>query len=177
MRISFKNVIPAFSLTILIFVLLEIIVSAVLPMFGLTNVRLPFNVLIILYFGFRFNSPYLAIIILLIQVVHGLFSVEGWAIGTITGIFITILISYLKDMINLSSKFVTSVITQIFMIAWLAMLALLLYVKSAPMDYITAKLWRFLPESFLVSLIAPFLFPLFDKIWNYREEGQITGDV
>ena len=177
MRISLKNILPALSLTLLIFVLLEIFVTTVFPIMGLTNTRLPFNVLIILYFGFRFNSPFVAFFILMIQIVHGLFSVEGWAMGTIAGILITFLIAYLRDMINLSSRLVTTLITQMFMLVWLVFISVLLYIKSTPVDYLYAKMWRFLPESFFIALISPFLFPLFDKIWNYREEGEIRGDV
>ena len=41
------------GITLLILVVLEIFSTALLPMLGLTKYRIPFNVLLVLYLGFK----------------------------------------------------------------------------------------------------------------------------
>jgi len=158
-------------ITVLILIVLEVIASAFLPLFGLNRYMIPFNVLIVLYIGFKLETPYLAIIILILQLTHSLFSIEGWEYGTIAGVLICIVISYLRDILHFSNAVMTMLTVQIFQLVWFCITASLLYLKFDSSDYILQKFWRFIPESIVLSLLAPVFFSLLDKIWKVRSEG------
>jgi hypothetical protein len=51
----------------------------------------------------------------------------------------------------------------------------LIYLKVGSLSYIIDKLWRFIPESIVISLLAPFFFSILERIWRSREQG-IMGD-
>jgi hypothetical protein len=67
MRFNLKHLLTSLSGTLILLLFLEIISTALLPAFGIVNYKIPVDVLIILYFGFRLETPYLALFILLIQ--------------------------------------------------------------------------------------------------------------
>lgn len=173
MKYQLKNILPSLILTILILILLEVISSAFLPLIGLTKYRVPFNVLIVLFIGFKVEAPYQAILIFIIQYLHSFFSIEGWAMGTIAGVCITLIISYLKDLIHFTSAGATIVVTQIFQTVWFLIVSIFIYIQTNSFNYILDKFWRFIPESILISLLAPFVFTVLDRIWNVPEGGSI----
>jgi uncharacterized membrane protein YvlD (DUF360 family) len=163
------------AITLLILIVLEVFSTAVLPVFGLTKFRIPFNILIILFFGFKLQSAHTAVLILVTQYVHSFFSVEGWEMGTIAGVVVCLVISYLKDLIHLTSSAVTILVTQLFQILWFAIVAAFIYFKLGSYVYVLEKFWRFLPESLAVSFLAPFFFSLLDRIWRMGGGG-VLGD-
>ena len=89
-----KNLLVPLFITLLILIVLEILSTTFLPFFGLIKYRIPFNILIVLYLCFKLDSPHVAIFILITQYVHSFFSVEGWEMGTIAGVIISISISH-----------------------------------------------------------------------------------
>lgn len=171
MRIRSRDIVPRLFITVLMLIVLEVISSAFLPLFGINKYMIPFNVLIVLFLGFKLENPYLAIMILVVQYFHSLFTIEGWEMGTIAGVLICIVISYLRDILHFTSSIVTITVTQLFQCLWFVIISALLYLKLGSIDYIYEKLWRFLPESIVLSLMAPFFFSILDKIWGVRDEG------
>ena len=165
------------GITLLILIVLEIFSTALIPMLGLTKYRIPFNVLIILYLGFKMETPYTSILILVLQYTHSFFTIEGWEMGTIAGVMICIVISYLKDLLHLSSSIITIFITQLFQFLWFAIVSTLLYLKEDNFSYIIEKFWRFLPESIIISLLAPFFFGILDVIWRAETERSLGESV
>jgi hypothetical protein len=161
-----KNVFKPMLVTLVLLVLLEIFSSTVMPIFGVMNYRLPFNILIIIYMGFRVQYPTLGLQILAIQYVHSMFTIEGWAIGTIAGILICIVISYLREIVHLSSAILTIMTTMLFQIIWFIVVAAMLLIKSAGYPYIVDKFWHALPEGAVISLLAPLFFIIMDRIWQ-----------
>jgi len=172
-----KDLIIPLFITLLILVVLEIISTALLPAFGIQKYIIPFNILIVLYLGFKLETPYLAILILIVQYFHSFFSIEGWELGTIAGIFICIVISYLRDLIHFSSAAITITVTQVFQVVWFLIVSSLFYLKTGNMGILVEKMWRFIPESIAISLLAPFFFAIFDRIWGVNSEGMLGGDV
>ncbi|AYF43519.1 MULTISPECIES: hypothetical protein [Halobacteriovorax] len=164
-------------ITVLILIVLEVLASAFLPLFGLNKYMIPFNILIVLYVGFKLETPYLALIILSLQLVHSLFSIEGWEYGTIAGVLICIVIAYLRDLLHFTSSFITMLTTFIFQILWFLISSSLLYLKFDSFDYIVQKFWRFIPESIILSLLAPVFFSLLDKVWKTKGEGLMGSNV
>lgn len=177
MKGNFAHLIRPLGITLLILVVLEIMSTAFLPMMGLTKYRIPFNVLIVLYMGFKLETPFTSIMILILQYTHSFFSIEGWEIGTVAGVMICIIISYLKDLLHLTSSVITIVVTQVFQTLWFLIVSSLIYMKTDDFSYITHKFWRFLPESIVISLLAPFLFNILDAIWKSEGESGLGSSV
>jgi len=175
-RGSFLYYIRPLLVTVLLLIICEVLSTTILPLIGLQTYRIPFNVLIVLYFGFKVDTPYTALMILIIQYFHSFFSIEGWEMGTIAGISICIVMSFLRDLIHFSSSIITVVVTQLFQFLWIFVMMGLLYIKHDESGYVMSKFWHFLPESFVLSLLAPFLFYLLDAIWSGREENGL-GDT
>lgn len=175
MRMSIKEMIGPMIVTLLILIILEIVSTALLPIFGFTKYLIPFNILIILFMGFKLETPILAILILVTQYFHSFFSIGGWEMGTIAGVLVCIIISYLRGMIHFTSSAMTIFVTQIFQIFWFVVMALLIYIKLGTAEFILAKFWRFIPESIVISLISPTFFAILDKIWRVRDDG-LLGD-
>lgn len=169
--INFKKEIIPLILTCIILVFFEIISTTIFPILGIDNVRIAFNVLVILYMGFKLDTPWLAILIFFIQITHSFFTIEGWEMGTIAGIITCTSISYLRDVIHLGSTSLTMITVQIFQMVWFCIVALLIYIQIDSWAYVIQKFWRFIPESILISILAPFVFGLLDKIWQPRGDG------
>lgn len=175
MKLKIKEALPSLLVTLLLLCVLEILGSTFLPLIGIEKYRIPFNVLIVLFIGFKLESPFLSLMILIVQYFHSFFSYEGWAMGTVAGVVICLIISYLRELIHFSSVMVTVVVTQIFQMVWFVIVSSLLFLKMGEWTYILEKFWRFVPESIVISLIAPFFFSMLDKIWRVDESGML-GD-
>ena len=177
MRTNLKDIIVPIIKTIILLVVLEVITTTIFPNIGLENFRLPFNILIVLYLGLTLETPYLAILIMLVQVFHGFFSVEGWELGTVTGIVICVIVSYLRDTIHFSSWLMTILITQVFQLLWFFVQSILIYIQLGSLNYIFEKGWRFLPQSVIIALLSPFFFYLLNRIWNVDDRGMLGDKV
>ena len=175
MRVRTAESLPRLFITILILIVLEVLSSAFLPLFGISKYMIPFNVLIVLFLGFKLENPYLALMIVAIQYTHSLFSIEGWEMGSIAGIIICIIISYLRDVLHFTNSIVTILVTQLFQFVWFIILSSLLYLKLENFSYIIEKFWRFIPESLVISFVAPFFFSILDKVWGVKDDG-LMGD-
>ena len=172
---NFKPILISLGLTTLILVIIEVLSSTILPFLGLLEFRIPINVLLVLYVGFKFNITYVPIIIFFIQYCYSFFTVEGWEAGTIAGIIIHIIISYFKDVIYLTSAGAIVMFVQLFQLIWFIIISSLFYMKTASLTFVIEKIWRFLPESIVISLLAPVFFMLLDVIWQVGKED-ILGE-
>lgn len=176
MKNEVKHQLIPLGLTIIILVLFEVFATAVFPAFGIKNYRLPFNILIVLYLGFKVESPFIAIHIVVLQYFHSLFSIEGWEMGTISGILICIIIGYLKELLHFSSAFVTILVTQLFQVFWFIIMSAMLYMKMRDFGLIIEKFYRFIPESIFISLCAPIVFLILDRLWGVSSKEGMLGE-
>src|SRR3990167_5239120 len=103
MRTGLYDTILRLEITLFILLILEVFSSAVMPAIGFRDFTLAFNVLIIIFLGFRYSGAVLPWFILILSLLHSSFSIEGWAVGTFAGVIICILITYLKDIVQISS--------------------------------------------------------------------------
>ncbi len=177
MKINFKDIVFPLIKTLILLFFLEIITTAIFPMIGLLSFRIPFNILLVLFLGLRLETPYLAIIIMVVQYFHSFFSVEGWEMGTVTGIVICVTVSYVREMIHFSSWGMTILITQVFQLLWFFVQSVLIYVQLGNLDYIFDKGWRFLPQSVFIALLSPLFFFLMNKIWNIDDRGMLGDKI
>lgn len=175
MKSNFRDIFFPLIKTLVLLFLLELMTTAIFPMIGLLSFRVPFNILLVLFLGLRLETPYLAIIILIVQYFHSFFSVEGWEMGTLIGILICVVVSYVREMIHFSSWVMTILITQIFQLLWFMLQSILIYIQLGNLDYIFDKGWRFLPQSVFIALLSPLFFFILNKVWNIEDRG-ILGD-
>lgn len=167
-NISLQNLLLGVLKTSLILILLEVFTSAILPAIGIINFKPEFNVLIILYLAFKLETPGVSYVILFIQYVHSLFSIEGWAIGTFAGVLIYLSVGYIKDMLNFTTAISTIVVVQIFQLIWFVIASFLLVIKMGDISSFLSVYWQYIPESIVLSLISPFFFALLDRVWKTK---------
>lgn len=165
MRYSALDILLGTLKTMLLLITLEIVTSAVFPAMGINSFKPAFNVLIVLYLAFKLDNPVLPFLILFFQYIHSIFSIEGWATGTLTGVLVSISVRYVKDMLNFSSAISTIIVVQIFQIAWFILIAILLSMKLGDLSHFFVLFWRFIPESIFLSLISHHFFKLLDSFW------------
>lgn len=173
MKSEIKDIILPFFLSLLVLIFLEIFGTTMMPIIGLQNYMIPFHVLIVLYLGFKLQTPYISILILIVQYVHSFFTVSGWEVGTIAGILICVLISYLRELLHFTSAIMTIFVTQLFQTVWFVLVSGLLLLREVEYSFIVEKFWRFLPESLIMSLLAPFIFALLDRVWRVSSNGAL----
>jgi hypothetical protein len=173
MKLKISEIFKALILTGILLVVLELFSSTILPIFGIKSIRLSFNILIILFLALRLNSSALPYCILTLQWVHSVFSIEGWAIGTIAGIIISLLVNALKDIIHMNTKASTMMVVQIFQIVWFILVSLMLGFKTNNFGIFSQFFSRFLLQSVILSILSPFLFILLAKIW--KKGNSYTG--
>jgi hypothetical protein len=173
MKYSISDILLGLVKTIVLLVILEIFSTAILPAIGIVNFKPAFSVLIVLFMAFKLETPILPYLILIIQYVHSAFSIEGWGIGTLAGIIVALSVRYLRDLLQFSSAISTIVVVQIFQMAWFVMVAFMLCLKMGDFSPFFNILWRYTPESFLLSLLSPFFFLILDKVWlvNRKQAG------
>ncbi|MBT6324579.1 MAG: hypothetical protein HOJ35_01300 [Bdellovibrionales bacterium] len=173
MKIKFNQLIIGIIITLIILFIFEVVLSTFLPILGLGRYILPINVLIILYLSFELDTPLLSVLIFLVQYTHSIFSVEEWAIGTIAGVIIGFIVSFLRDLLRLSTPLITIVIVQIFQIIWFIITSFLNYMQTNDFNLILSKLWLFIPESLIISILSPLFFFVLNKIWRVNSSSMV----
>ncbi|MBF0205616.1 MAG: hypothetical protein HQK53_01870 [Oligoflexia bacterium] len=169
--------ITAFIVTIILVIIFEIVTTAVIPALGVQKYRPAFYMLIIVYLSLRMESPILPILIFVVMWFHSAFTIEGWAFGTCAGIFTSILISSLKDVMHFNTNLVTIVSVQLLLFFWFIIESLLILTKLGEFHYLLERFQNFLPESMVLALFSPILFALLDKLWHDSEEDKMGVDV
>lgn len=177
MKSQLKDIVFPLVLTVLVLAFLEVLTTTFLPMLGLHRYTIPFSILFVLYLGFKLETPYLPVMIFIVQYVHHIFSIEGWETGTVSGILVCLLISYLRDLIHFNSIAMTVFVTQIFQTIWFFIVSILIYLRMGSMDYIIDKFWRFLPESIMISILAPLVFAFLDRLWRSSDDGRLGENL
>lgn len=177
MKIQVKDTLTPYLISLLFLVILEIISSSLFPIVGLRDYVFPFHILLVLYMGFKIETPVISLLVFGVEFIHHAFSIEGWEVGTLAGISVCIIISYLREIIRLNSFFMTLIITQLFQVLWFSLVSLLLYLKTHDIEFLIGRFWRFIPESLFLSVCAPFLFSLLDVVWKSRTDSLVGDEV
>lgn len=161
--------------TLGILVALEIATSAFLPALGWRDYRLAFNVVIILFMALKVTTPLLPWFVISLQLVHSAFSMEGWALGTLTGILVSLIASYLKEILQFSSAIATIITVQLFQIVWYLTTVSVICLKLGSFEKFGLLFWNAIPSTFLLSILSPFLFKLLDRVWAVEQEVGRSG--
>ncbi len=162
--------IKSFFLILAFQVVVEIILASFLPLFISSKLRFSITTLITLYVILNkdyFGVPFL---IFILQYIHSLFSIEGWEIGCFIGIFLWILITYIKDMIHLKSILSIILVNFVSCGLWLVLSSVAIGLKVGGFDDFFTYLRLNLIEIVVISLLSPILFTAFEKIWPSTKE-------
>jgi len=175
MRMRLSQLLISFAISIGLLTGLEIVTSTILPALGWHEYRLTFNVLIILFIALRLDSPMVPWMIMGLQMIHSIFSVEGWALGTLAGLIVMVSANYLKELLHLTTAFMTMITVQLFQMIWYLTVTLIICLKISNFDKFGLIIWSFIPGSILLSLISPILFWILEQIWRVPSEGGPRG--
>ena len=175
MRMRFSQILISFLITLALLIGLEIVTSTLLPVMGWKEYRMTFNVLIILFLAIRMDSPFVPWLILGLQMIHSIFSIEGWALGTLAGLIVMMSANYLKEVLHLTTAFMTMLTVQLFQVIWYVTVTLVICLKISDFDKFGLILWSFIPGSILLSLISPVLFWMLGLIWRVPSGGGSRG--
>ncbi|MGE3609986.1 MAG: hypothetical protein AB7I27_10405 [Bacteriovoracaceae bacterium] len=175
MKMRLSQMLISFAITLASLIGFEIITSTLLPAMGWNEYRLTFNVLIILFLAIRLDSPGVPWMILGLQIIHSIFSVEGWALGTFAGIIVMLSANYLKELLQLTTAAMTMVTVQLFQFIWYLTVTVVICLKISNFENFGMILWSFVPGSILLSLISPVLFWLLGLIWRVPSESGPRG--
>jgi hypothetical protein len=175
MRMRFSQLVISFAFTLALLLGLEVVTSTILPGLGWTEYRLTFNVLIILFLAIRMDTPAVPWMIMGLQFIHSIFSVEGWALGTMAGLIVLISANYLKELLHLTTAIMTMLTVQLFQAIWFLTVTVVICLKISDFDKFGMILWTFVPGSVLLSMISPILFWVLGLIWRVPSEGGHRG--
>lgn len=175
MRMRLSQLLISFAISMALLTGLEIVTSTVLPALGWHEYRLTFNVLIILFIALRLDSPMVPWMIMGLQMIHSIFSIEGWALGTLAGLIVMVSANYLKELLHLTTAFMTMITVQLFQMIWYLTVTLIICLKISNFDKFGLIIWSFIPGSILLSLISPILFWILEQIWRVPSEGGPRG--
>lgn len=175
MRMRLSQMLISFALTLLLLIGLEILTATLLPALGWHEYRLTFNVLVILFLAIRLDSPAVPWMILGLQVLHSVFSIEGWALGTLAGLVVMVSANYLKEVLQLSTAFMTMITVQLFQVIWFFTVTLIICLKISDFGKFSMILWSFIPGSIFLSIISPLIFLLLTQIWRVPSHGGPAG--
>lgn len=164
-----KDVVPLL-ISCIFLVVFNVITTALFPAIGFERLRIPFYVLIILFMGFKLDTPFLGAFIFIVMYVHSFFTVEGWEIGTISGILTCSSIARLRNIIHLSGAGFVMGTVFVFQVVWFLISSVLFFVKLNSWSYLIDKFFIFIPESLILSVLSPLLFHLLDKIWWFAPD-------
>lgn len=175
MRMRFSQLLISFAITLALLTGLEIVTSTILPALGWYEYRLTFNVLIIIFLAIRLDSPTVPWMIMGLQMIHSVFSVEGWALGTLAGLIVMMSANYLKEVLHLTTAVMTMFTAQLFQLIWYFTVTLVICLKISNFDKFGMIMWSFIPGSILLSLLSPILFWVLERVWRVPSEGGPRG--
>jgi hypothetical protein len=175
MKMRLSQLLISFAISLGLLTGLEIVTSTILPALGWHEYRLTFNVLIIIFLAIRLDSPTVPWMIMGLQMIHSVFSVEGWALGTFAGLIVMMSANYLKEVLHLTTAFMTMFTVQLFQMVWYLTVTIVICLKISNFDKFGLIIWSFIPGSIFLSLISPVLFWILEQIWRVPSDSGPRG--
>jgi hypothetical protein len=175
MKMRFSQMLMSFAVSLALLTGLEIVTSTILPALGWHEYRLTFNVLIIIFLAIRLDSPAVPWMVMGLQMIHSVFSIEGWALGTFAGLIVMLSANYLKEVLHLTTAFMTMFTVQLFQLIWYLTVTLIICLKISNFEKFGLIVWSFIPGSVLLSLLAPVLFWILEQVWRVPSDGGPRG--
>jgi hypothetical protein len=177
MRLRFGELVSALFLSLLLLIVLDIFSTTIVPSLGIAHLTLNFTILFVLFLNFYVDHSLMAVVILISQYVHSLFTVESWAYGTFTGILTGFVLSQLKEVVDFDSPLITSLICFFYQLLWFGVISLLIYLKGSTHYPFFHSLWQYLLSALMLSLFGPFFFMILKKIWKVGRQDSHGDQV
>jgi hypothetical protein len=83
--------------------------------------------------------------------------------------------NYLKEILQLSTAFMTMLTVQLFQFIWYLTVTLVICLKISDFEKFGLILWSFIPGSILLSLISPIIFWLLEMVWRVPSDNGPRG--
>lgn len=160
-------------ITLFLLAVAEVLFASILPSLGLTNFRLALNIIVIIYITYKADSKFLPYLILSVQFVHGLFSIEGWAIGTLIGSVISIAIIMLKGLIDYRNPVIVIITAFVTQLIWCLGSSFFISMKINRPEFFWSYLSSNLVPIVVLSLIAPIIFQILNFLWDSGRKSEV----
>lgn len=151
--------------TILICVVFDILFMIFFPLFSLKWVAISVTQVVIIFLSFSLSYSWLPYGIMLLQITHSLFSLEGWALGTFIGVVLCLIMSRLKAVVQFSGPISIILTTYFGQLAWCLLAGVLTSVKNHDWKFFQLFAMQSLTYGAFTALLAPFIFFLLRNIW------------
>jgi hypothetical protein len=151
--------------TILICIIFDLFFMTLLPLFSLKWMAVSITQIVIIFLSFTIGYSWLPYGILALQMSHGLFSLEGWALGTLIGTLFCLLMIRLKALVQITGPLSTIITTYIIQLVWCIVAGVLTSIKNNDWKFFQLFFNQGLTYGLITALISPFIFFMLRKIW------------
>ena len=151
--------------TISICIAFDLFFMTILPLLSLKWMAVSITQIVIIFLSFTIGYSWLPYGILVLQVSHGLFSLEGWALGTLIGTTFCLIMIRLKALVQISGPISTILTTYIIQLFWCLMAGVLTSLKNHDWKFFQLFFYQGLTYGIMTALISPVVFYLLRKIW------------
>lgn len=162
--------------TLLLIFILDFLSTAFIPTFQQTYLFPSFHLLFIIYLSFYQPADRLPFLVLIIQCFHSIFTVEGWALGTITGCLVSYLLILIRDTIQFSSFWATFLLVYGIQVVWSILNGSLLSLKVGQWYPLQSYFTFSLTQGIILGLIALPTFKVLENIWSKDESSSLAAD-
>ncbi|MDH4468631.1 MAG: hypothetical protein QE271_11290 [Bacteriovoracaceae bacterium] len=151
--------------TVLICVFFDLFFMIFFPLISLKWVAVSVTQVAIIFLSFTVGFAWLPWGILTLQLFHSLFSLEGWALGTLIGVIICVVMSRLKAMIQLTGPLSIIMTTYFLQFAWCLMAGILTSLRNHDWKFFQLFVNQGLTYGLVTAALSPLLFFIFRNIW------------
>lgn len=162
--------------TLFLVFILDFFSSSLFPTFQQTYFFPSFHILIIVFFSFFQPAERIPFLVLITASFHSIFTIEGWAVGTITGLIVANILVLIKDTIQFSSFIATFLMVYAIQVFWSLILGTLLSIKLENWYILKSYLSFSLVQGIILGIVALPIFKLLEKIWAKDVSSSYASD-
>jgi hypothetical protein len=146
----------------------NIVTSTFLPEVS-SNLRLEVSSLFVVYFALKRNESWLPWAVLYIEFLQSLFSVAAWGQNVIAGILLLLIARVIRELINVNHILASFLFIELLLLIRYVISSFIWSVKIESLDMWGGMILGYLPQSFILSLLAIPFFKLLSFIWKERK--------
>lgn len=162
--------------TLILVFIFDFLSSTFFPTFQKTYLFPSFHILIVIFLAFNQPSNRIPFLILIISAFHSMFTVEGWAIGTITGCIVGIILVSIRDTIQFSSYIATFFLVFVVQVLWSSLSGVLLSLKLDQWEVLRSYFVFSITQGIVLGITALPIFKILEKIWQKKDTSVFTSE-
>jgi hypothetical protein len=151
--------------TIGVFVIAEICIASIFSFFIGVHLRFFLLGVVCTYLSLKVQHARIPYLIFALCLSHSVFTSEGWAINTFIGILLYLVMSALREKVNLGSFFSLVCFYFISLFSWDLLRSIIWSMKSARISLIPEMISADILSNLILALITPLLVKLFASVW------------